>query len=146
MFTATTNCETASDVRAIRFDYVIDEHSYLRGTAQGTQSFNNCAATIFLLDTSARGYCPDPPSPSPHTHQKEGLGTRLHSTLRVDRPHSTSEFDRSQSTVLILQSVRIGPPHLTSAFHVDRSHSIVTTISLYTYDIDDHFTVCRINF
>ena len=65
-----------------------------------------------------------------------------HLTLRVDSPHLTSEFYRSHSTV------RIGPPHLnlTSAFHLDRSHSIVsilkhlivTAIFLYTYEIDDH--------
>ena len=40
------------------------------------------------------GYCPDSPSPSRHTHQKEGLGTRLtHGSVLI----STSEIRTAES-------------------------------------------------
>ena len=64
-------------VRLITRFYGIYAYTRDDRTWHSDQTFNYCAATTFLLDTSARGYCPDPPSPSRHTHQKEGLGTRL---------------------------------------------------------------------
>ena len=52
----------------------------LWGTAVARLSFDYCLATAFFLHTSALGYRPEPPL-SRTPHQKEGLGTRLHTNI-----------------------------------------------------------------